>query len=422
MEISKADEKEYGKIPEDVSDEKREEIEKEISDRLNALALSIRDKYRIPEGVHLFQYDEGVWSMEEKTHLTPWIKAWVAGMLTDDQFVDLHFYFEECKECDWGWVLINEPLGYYDCISNWKSHKDALRELHRIGTRSKKKAKLRNIINWCIAPDVENQGIIIRPEGFRVREFPQAFHDYRKDEMVASKDPRPSKVKGEVTLGAGLSPEEKLDLKKLEKVVQKGANTFLEVGRALHQIKTQKLYREEFPTFQAYCEDRLGFSRVHAYRLVDAWQTKAELDIVTTELNLEPISTERQLRAMKSLVKAGKHRELLEELAANVVEADFVDGNVVEADVVDGNKAEKPALIKLLPSELMAGIKKRASASNGSNGDATTRKKTEVGEADQVVAFRAEIAKAIHLLRQSDRDGALKILEALIKDDDEYPF
>lgn len=163
MEISKADEKEYGKIPEDVSDEKREEIEKEISDRLNALALSIRDKYRIPEGVHLFQYDEGVWSMEEKTHLTPWIKAWVAGMLTDDQFEHLHFYFEEYKECDWGWVLINEPLGYYDCISNWKSHKDALRELHRIGTRSKKKAKLRNITNWLIAPDVENQGIIIRP-------------------------------------------------------------------------------------------------------------------------------------------------------------------------------------------------------------------------------------------------------------------
>jgi hypothetical protein len=161
--MSKADEKEYGKIPENISDEECGEMEKEITERLNALALSIREKYQIPEDVHLFQWDTGIDAMEEKTLLTPWIKAWVAGMLTDDQFEHLHFYFEESKECDWGWVLMNEPLGYYDCGSNWKSHKDAIRELHRIGTRSKKKAKLNNITNWCIAPDVENKGIMSRP-------------------------------------------------------------------------------------------------------------------------------------------------------------------------------------------------------------------------------------------------------------------
>jgi hypothetical protein len=40
------------------------------------------------------------------------------------------------------------------------------------------------------------------------------------------------------------------------------------VGEALTEIRDNRLYREEHPTFEAFCSDVLGFSRQHAYRLI----------------------------------------------------------------------------------------------------------------------------------------------------------
>lgn len=55
-----------------------------------------------------------------------------------------------------------------------------------------------------------------------------------------------------------------------ESVIQKGLNTFVEVGNALFEIKNNKLYRDKFTTFESYCRDRWNLKRQRAYELMDA--------------------------------------------------------------------------------------------------------------------------------------------------------
>lgn len=66
-----------------------------------------------------------------------------------------------------------------------------------------------------------------------------------------------------------LSTKEQRDLGTLEGVVQKGLATFIEVGRALAEIRDRKLYRVEYGTFEEYCGEKWLLSRTRAYRLID---------------------------------------------------------------------------------------------------------------------------------------------------------
>ena len=45
-------------------------------------------------------------------------------------------------------------------------------------------------------------------------------------------------------------------LAELEKVIAKGRKTFLEVGRALMEIRDTRLYRREYSGFEEYCQTR----------------------------------------------------------------------------------------------------------------------------------------------------------------------
>lgn len=55
-----------------------------------------------------------------------------------------------------------------------------------------------------------------------------------------------------------------------ESVIEKGLNTFVEVGNALFEIRNNKLYRDKFTTFESYCRDRWNLKRQRAYELMDA--------------------------------------------------------------------------------------------------------------------------------------------------------
>lgn len=93
-----------------------------------------------------------------------------------------------------------------------------------------------------------------------------------------------------------LSGIERLELAKLEDRVQRGLQTFYEVGSALMTIRDARLYRESFTTFEDYCRVRWSMTRQHANRLVAAAEVMA---------NLEPIgskpSTESQARELSGL-------------------------------------------------------------------------------------------------------------------------
>lgn len=68
-----------------------------------------------------------------------------------------------------------------------------------------------------------------------------------------------------------LSAAEGQRLEQLEGVVRRGAQTFVEVGNALVEIKERKLYRnEERRTFEQYCKEVFDFSKSYASRQIKA--------------------------------------------------------------------------------------------------------------------------------------------------------
>lgn len=67
-----------------------------------------------------------------------------------------------------------------------------------------------------------------------------------------------------------LSVSEITTLGRLEKTIDKGMTSFLEVGNALMEIRDKRLYRDRHGTFEAYCQERWGLGRRQANNLIAA--------------------------------------------------------------------------------------------------------------------------------------------------------
>ncbi len=82
-------------------------------------------------------------------------------------------------------------------------------------------------------------------------------------------------------------------LTELEKIIEHGLAKFVEVGKALLEIRDSRLYRETHVTFEAYCRERWRMSRSHAYRQIKA----AEIAGLLSPIGDIPV-TESQARAL----------------------------------------------------------------------------------------------------------------------------
>lgn len=79
-------------------------------------------------------------------------------------------------------------------------------------------------------------------------------------------------------LAAAAGAEQRANrLRELEGVIDRGLETFVEVGRALQEIRDAQLYRATHSSFADYVKERFGISRPHAYRLIDAAEVKVAL-------------------------------------------------------------------------------------------------------------------------------------------------
>jgi N6-adenosine-specific RNA methylase IME4 len=66
-----------------------------------------------------------------------------------------------------------------------------------------------------------------------------------------------------------LSITEQTILAENERIIERGLKTFYEVGNALIQIRDSRLYREQYSTFEEYCQGRWQLERRRAYQLMD---------------------------------------------------------------------------------------------------------------------------------------------------------
>lgn len=88
-------------------------------------------------------------------------------------------------------------------------------------------------------------------------------------------------------------------LTELEGVIERGLDTFVDVGRALLEIRDERLYRDGYSNFEAYCEGRWQFSRPRAYQLIDAAQVATAL---STTVDTPP-ANEAQARELAPLMR-----------------------------------------------------------------------------------------------------------------------
>jgi len=94
---------------------------------------------------------------------------------------------------------------------------------------------------------------------------------------------------------APLSDAEHAQLIPLEGVIRRGQRAFVALSMAFLEIRTKKLYQAEFPTFESYCRERWGISRVHGARLAMAGRIVADCQAK----GLPPPRNERTARLMR---------------------------------------------------------------------------------------------------------------------------
>ena len=121
-------------------------------------------------------------------------------------------------------------------------------------------------------------------------------------------------------------------LDELERTIERGLQTFVNVGNALREIRDDGLYTVEHDTFDAYCKARWGWQRAYAYRLIGAAE-------VTENIRMSPIgdialpSTETQARPLTKL-KADE-QPVAWELAVEKASGGKVTAAIVEQAVAE---------------------------------------------------------------------------------------
>lgn len=107
-----------------------------------------------------------------------------------------------------------------------------------------------------------------------------------------------------------LTPEEQSRKAELETVIQGGVTQFLQVGQALMEMRDSELFREEFGTFEQYCNDRWNFDKSTGYRLMKAFE-------VSTQTSVHGFTppNERAARPLSKL-KAPEHLEMAAKVLA----------------------------------------------------------------------------------------------------------
>lgn len=123
-----------------------------------------------------------------------------------------------------------------------------------------------------------------------------------------------------------LTTYERTELDRHEAVIQQGLNTFVDVGNALAAIRDSQLYRASYKTFEDYCRDRWGISRIHAFRMIEAASVADNLlplgNIPTSERQARPLTSlepDEQIAAWQEAVETAPNGKVTAAHVADVV-------------------------------------------------------------------------------------------------------
>ncbi len=110
-----------------------------------------------------------------------------------------------------------------------------------------------------------------------------------------------------VASGDPLTPAEAKRYERLKAQFSKWYEDRFAAGDALREIRDSRLYRQEHPTFEVFCEKEYGVSRSRAYRLIEAAEVKA--GIAMSPMG-NSVTNERQARALNDVPESEREEVL----------------------------------------------------------------------------------------------------------------
>jgi hypothetical protein len=126
-----------------------------------------------------------------------------------------------------------------------------------------------------------------------------------------------------ITTETGSGPEEQnqntppsRNLAELEAIVEKGLPTYQEVGSALDEIHSRRLYYPAYKNFRTYLKERWGISRAHGYRLIAAARYAAMSPIGDKKPDNEHQARKRSSSSAKGKTKPEKTSKVILDLEA----------------------------------------------------------------------------------------------------------
>ena len=129
-----------------------------------------------------------------------------------------------------------------------------------------------------------------------------------------------------------------------ERVIERGIKSFVRVGRALMAIRDGKLYRSEYTTFEAYCQERWGFQSSRARQLIMAAETAESVTNVT-------LSNEAVARELSRVPK--EMRQTAIDWAEDMANGAPVTASMVQyaRSIVWGNQKHSDHRLLLFPDD-----------------------------------------------------------------------
>ena len=109
-----------------------------------------------------------------------------------------------------------------------------------------------------------------------------------------------------------LSAGEVVTLEACEAVIEAGRQSFIDVGKALTDVRDGKLWREKYESFEDYCQKRWRWGKRRAYQLIEAGEVAKSLP----ESPCKILQNDSQARELAKVAPA-KRAAVLEQAAAS---------------------------------------------------------------------------------------------------------
>lgn len=139
-------------------------------------------------------------------------------------------------------------------------------------------------------------------------------------------------------MSTALTPSQIAKLEKLEARIQRGLQTFVEVGDSLRIIRDDKLFSRDFDSFEAYCESKWGWSKRRGNQLI---QAAGFVNALPPSLQTA-VTTEYDVRELKTLPPAEQKAAIREAKKEGITVAESAK-----------SFQEKPAVIDRKPGTIV---------------------------------------------------------------------